>query len=471
MSVNIKVTLNDVPVTHLVDFETFPEWFEESMKGDGYFEFEVKPFVFTLITIGTDIVPARGDWVVITDSATNEQLLNGKIDEILNADSSLPEITVFPQALVLKDAMVGDTVALTLEDSLVGDTIEYVKQFIFGTQTLRTILTRVLNEVNAVHGSSMFTSAESVPASESGNQFFGDLLKIENSRLGVGVASFLYIRYTLGEYNLIEAINSSSFNVWRMQGSTLAFSANYETDVTFGPILEGNQATNVNEEQIIAEALANGFVSSIQGVDTTPTIQASFDYDDQSSFALVHGRTANGGGLSAMVLNFTTTTGNAFSGRYQNFTAMEIIRDLAVVSNRWFYVDRTGLVYLLPRNSSRGSISLTAGKTISAVKKIRAEQDTEIQVNRYVIDSEGYVTSWGLQLRDNQVEAIKLSYRVLLAEDITEWTLEMYDSIGDDILKAVSWDMKSELPTIGKVISIAHSLLDRRQRAVIEDGL
>jgi hypothetical protein len=59
----------------------------------------------------------------------------------------------------------------------------------------------------------------------------------------------------------------------------------------------------------------------------------------------------------------------------------------------------------------------------------------------------------------------------LLSNDIVEYILEMYDSVGDDILKAVSWDHKPTLPTIGKVIAIEHSLLERRARVVIEDGL
>lgn len=463
MSVNIKITLNGDIVTHLVDFDTFPEWFEESMKGDGYFEFEVKPFVFTLITIGTSIAPSRGDWVIITDSSNGQQLLKGKIDEILNADSNTPEITVFPQALILKDAIVGDSVALLVEED-----IEYVKQYFFGVSTLKNILTRLLNEVNAVHGSDMFVTSASVPVSEidPNDNYVGNLLQTFTGFGGTlaEALSSIYVRESFGDYYLIHHQNSDYY-VWRMEGGELIFQDTYDSDLGFGDLIVGETAENVSSEEIIAVAIEHGIVSD-------HVIRRSFDYDSQTSYALVFGkRNSQTDRFEPVLLSFTTTYDDEFTGKYQNMTAMEIIRDLAVVSNRWFYVDRTGLVYLLPRASSRGSISLTTGKTLSAIKKIRAEQDTEIQVNTYQEDDNGKVTSWGLIIRESRLESIKLSYRVLFSSDITEWTLEMYDSIGDDILKEVSWDMKSELPTIGKVISIAHSLLDRRQKAVIEYGL
>jgi hypothetical protein len=397
LSTKLKFTLNSVVVTHLVDFDTFPEWYEESMKGDGYFEFEVKPFVFTLITIGTDIVPARGDWVEIIEVSTGESLLKGKIDEILGADSSLPEITVFPQALILKDLIIGDT-----REIVEG---EIISEYHFGVRSIKNTLTDIIRTANTLSGSSMRVSDISCPPStvEDGH-YIGDMLE-EYGTLGgtfIEISTEVYIRASFGVYYLINKISNSSYAVSRLEGGSMTYQDTYNTDETFGTLLFNSQtAENVTEEQITEFAGEHGLVSNVY-------IATSFDYDSGASYALVFGQSASGSRYRALILSFSTTFNDEYSGTYRNATAMTVIRDLAVASNRWFYVDRTGLVYLLPRASSRGSISLTTGKTISSKKRVRAEQDQEVKINRYSENDDGVATSYGLRLREVEIESIQL---------------------------------------------------------------
>jgi len=170
-------------------------------------------------------------------------------------------------------------------------------------------------------------------------------------------------------------------------------------------------------------------------------------------------------------VSFETAFDDEYGGHYRDNTAMDIIRDLAVMSNRWLYVDREGMVYMIPRTSSRGSISLTADKTLDYTKKVMQEQDRDISVNQYEENDDGEITSFGLIIRKNELESVRSYYKDLFAGDITQYTLLMYDSIDDDILKSVAWDYKPTFDSIGKVISIEHSLLEKKARVVIEDGL
>ena len=476
------------------------------MKGDGYFEFEVKPFVFKLNTFGTSFSPSKGDWIIIKNKTTGQNLLKGKIDEILDDESPQPEIIVFPQALLLKDFIVGDELELSDTESVV--------DYEFGVRHIRDTVNDILTRINASEGTTMSCNDVTIPDVVNTGKFFGNKLKkFGNSSLVDSILDILlgggdsfYVTKTDGDdYYLIHKdayfrnrivveegdwLNVSlgtifghhfprwhvpssdftlptadrTFHVWRLAGGGLDYINDFDTADGFGSNTTALEATNVPEAELLAFAKQKGMTRDAR-------IIFSFDYDSNNTYALVKGKYRNDYAEYILAISFETAFDDKYGGHYRDNTAMDIIRDLAVMSNRWLYVDREGMVYMLPRTSSRGSISLTADKTLGYTKKVMQEQDRDIAVNQYEENDDGEITSFGLVIRKNELEAVSSYYKGLFAGEVTQYTLEMYDSIDDDILKSVAWDYKPTFDSIGKVISIEHSLLEKRARVVIEDGL
>jgi len=505
---DLKFTLSGVDITDIVDKDSFPEWFEESMKGDGYFNYEVSPIVFRLNTYGSSVVPAYGDLVELTNTVTGLPMLKGKIDEIEDDESNQPQITVFPQALLLKDTIVGDETELSE-----GETI---KEFNFTTQHIRSTVQTLLTEVNAEHGTSMYANTTSIPDSENTGKFFGNRLKTFESLTFqqfmlnlLGFTDDFYIRkndedvYFLihkdgyfrnrvviprGEWideNISFSVVGVSFtfgtlvapssdfelptadttnHVWRMAAGGLEDLGDFDTDSQYGNKFTELDASNLPEDKFIDFATEEGLVSEQE-------IIASFDYDDGNSYAIVKGKFKNDPFFSKMVISFETTFDDEYAGEYRDASALDIMRDFAVVANRWLYVDRSGLVYLLPRSETRGTVDYLTEWTLEAKKTCRKEEDVEIKIDRYSENDKGKVITYGLKLRKNELDAIKSYYRDLFSGEVTQRILTLYNTEGDDLLKSASWDNKPELETIGIVIKIEHGIIEPLLRVTVEDGV
>ena len=502
--------INGIVITSLMDKDSFPEFFEESMKGDGYFAFEVKPLTFTIITIGTNIAPSRGDWIVIEDTITGQQLLKGKIDEIQGDDTPTPEITVFPQALLLKDYVVGDEVELS--------STETVTDFSWSVKSIRDIVVDILSRFNTSEGSQIFRANNtSIPDFAVPGRWFGNVLKklggfsLSQAILNAfGYDDSYYFTKTAGDdyyfihedgtfilkrvlrrgqwvditlsysgriisFNLgsiqVPPVNwdipwpSRVVRVWSCIGGGLNPVNEYaiediDIDSAFGSKYSGQNIDNVPTDMLEGFAEEKGFIADIN-------VLASFDSDASNTYALIEGRRKNSFSNSKIVVSFETAFDNSYAGHYRNSTAMEVLRDLSVASNRWLYVDRTGLVYLLPRSQSRGSVTFPEGKTLSVVKKVRSEDEIEVKINRYEENDDGEVSAFGLKLRKNELEAIQGEYRTLFSGNVEERDFELHNLIGDDILKEVTWRGNS----IGYIISLEHSFLEPIAKAKVENVL
>jgi len=492
----------------LVDKDTFPEYFEESMKGDGYFEFEVRPLVFRLITTGTAVNPSRGDYITMRDSQTNAQILYGMVDEVQDVDTDNPEITVYPQALLLKDFVVGDDLDLTDDET--------VKDYIFPVQHIRETVRDIVARANVEYNTTFSVSIDSIPDEVLAGEFFGNKLKkfggssLEKSILKLLGSTFSsYITKLGGEYYMIRKdasfedrvvigeadllnftlrrdftifrktftidfgslrVPSSDFtlptvaethHVWRLAGGGMDYIGDFDNVDAFGPKFWDKSASNVTSSVI------KGFAQEKGMTEASLEITVSFDQNDGNTYALVSGQFKNDVDTKLLLLSFETSFDYEFAGEYRDSTAMEIIRDLAVVSNRWFYIDRTGLVYMLPRSQGRGSVALTAGKTLEYKKTIRREASADVSINQYEENDDGEVKTYGLKIRKNAWEALVSAYKTLFSGDVSEYTLLMYDEIDDDILKEATFDGEN----IGRIISIEHSILEKKARAVVENGV
>lgn len=171
----------DVNVTNALDKKTFPKWIKDTYR-------QISPLRFTIIRamaeslIGAPL--AREMSVKLLKSSTGEILLNGFIDLVGDKSSNMPQLTVYPNALLLKDTRPGEEKNLNDADWNPGDvedeSAEIVREFnSSGTEHIRTIVQKLLLSVNSQKGTNFSASVDTIPDSTGNSQskFFGNILE------------------------------------------------------------------------------------------------------------------------------------------------------------------------------------------------------------------------------------------------------------------------------------------------------
>ena len=173
--------IDGVNVTSALDKKTFPKWIKDTLK-------QASPFRFTIIRGATEqllgVPLAREMLVKIYKTGTGEILLNGFIDLIGDKTSRMPQLTVYPNALLLKDTRPGveknlndlDWVSGDLED----DSAEIVREFDSdGTEHIRAIVQKMLTSINTQKGTIFSATADTIPdySGTGQSKFFGNILE------------------------------------------------------------------------------------------------------------------------------------------------------------------------------------------------------------------------------------------------------------------------------------------------------
>lgn len=189
----------------------FPTAYQESMKGEGYFDFQVRSFHFEVIwdRFRNDMIeqgktfsvePKRLstiDFYLQQDGGNWTHILNGFIDEVqlkIEEDETIYELTVFPSALLLKDVDVGEE----KEDDEGESFYLYETKSDSGRiipKSIKEIVDEVLPEVNSrIEGASFQTSDESIPDAQppSKDKLIGNKLHQE-SKWGFLYAFYLWV--------------------------------------------------------------------------------------------------------------------------------------------------------------------------------------------------------------------------------------------------------------------------------------
>ena len=176
-------------ITERVLKDGFPSGFKESLKGDGYFQYQVQPFTFTILTpmvynedtyassVKPPPKPSRYDQIEFFQERDNEKIFSGFIDELSNQDDDETwSINATPSAVILKDHLLGtDT----------GDDEDEVNSlFTISEQThVRDIAQQIIEEVNSDNeaGIQFTLNSTTIPDGEPplNNPFVGSLAKVK----------------------------------------------------------------------------------------------------------------------------------------------------------------------------------------------------------------------------------------------------------------------------------------------------
>lgn len=534
-------------VTNNVSIESFPEYFEKSLKGKGWFEFEVKSFSFRMLSKDLNPIPKRLDWIRIYSSADDSLLMDGFIDEIKDELANDPNYTIFPNALLIKDTIIG-----VIEESDEEDDENYL--FDSGeTLPLHELVSNILNEVNTKAGTNFTTSEEAIPVVPSTNKnFFGNLLdKIRKWDFINVVLGFLFPTFNLADtftirrkldsdepsgykYYLIKKDAGLFSKTFIQQGAFLSFTPSWgfylgwpfnktygfswhifapgsdwrlpvllakyyvyrlqaggmgdfgEPNSTFewfpswpwsegppglsntyGSVYNSNQSSNVNAQKMTKFLDEEGY--------SNPDVVTTFDYDAGNTYAVLSGKPKKFD-LSpwAFFTSFETPFDNYYRVTYKNTTAGDILKDLSIVSNRFFYVDDDNVVYMTPRNTDQINKIINKDDIIDLKQNTIKEEDPNIDFNAYTTDDKGKIQSYGVRVRQREKEGVLAYYKKYFQGDRIERVVELYTGNTDiDIKLMDTIEISADedgigSQVLGRVIKTDISFLENKRKFVCE---
>jgi hypothetical protein len=133
------------------------------------------------------------------------------------------------------------------------------------------------------------------------------------------------------------------------------------------------------------------------------TVHALIDTDSFNSYALVYAKKKFNDLFGRyMLISLETSTEFYYEAHYRNTPVMDILKDLAVITDRFLYIDPNNTIYLLPRAGYYKSVTINRVDVLEMKKTTSNQDDISITVNRYIENEEGEAESYGLKLRDNE---------------------------------------------------------------------
>jgi len=158
------------------------------------------------------------------------------------------------------------------------------------------------------------------------------------------------------------------------------------------------------------------------------TLQAMIDLDENNTYVLLHAyKKFNDLFGRDMVLSFETPFDKYYNMTYRDASAMDILHDLAVLTNSYLYVDADKKIYLFPRGSALRSITLPRSCILELETETTKVDDVLVDIQRYEEDSEGRVTSYGVKVRKNEWDAIQSYYEEVMEGEQTDTTVKLFD--------------------------------------------
>jgi hypothetical protein len=489
----IKVYLNNQEINWRIHKDSFPD-IATSFKGDGYFDFEAEPLSFKVNTRGLNI--NIDDIVVITDEYGNV-IINGFVDEIGDELSNPVEITVYPQSLKLKDITAGETVIINDDPENEETAIDYDTA---GYKSVQEIIADLSKQAARETGWSFNTSEAAVPNPvKSGQRYFGNNLAeivrgklrlMEDSMHFRGKDGILYlikidsgfVMKTLlkkgewGSVNLqvpgrdhdlgVTTIKKGAWLDYNLQMPPFevkipGLGAYYDIyRCEYGAITHIERKTWIDNTEEIERQLNQTYgdkvytlqygniknESSISAILSEmgynlKKVYSIIDTDSFNSFALIKAHKKNNDIFGRdMLISLETSTDFYYKAHYRNKPVMDILKDLAVVTDRYLYINSANTIHLLPRNINTGSVSIKRNRVLELKKKTSNQDEISVSVNRYVENEDGEPTNFGLKLRNNEWSNIERNIKDKFAGKKIQYSWKVANTPLVDLTKKILID-------------------------------
>jgi len=454
----VKVYHKNQLINWRIHKDSFPD-IETSFKGDGYFDFEVEPLSFKVNKKGLNI--QVNDIVVITDEQ-GRVIINGYIDAIGDELSNPVEVTVYPQSLKLKDITAGQEVLINEDPDNEETAVDYVTA---GYKSVREIVAELAKQASQETGWSFNTNESAVPdpsETKHRKRYFGTVLdEIPLGKISLseeffyfrGKDGILYFISDISGLRMETLIPKSAFNFsiivpwndWPALGvkkgswlnqhlifpsSDIKAPATYPAaDVSrceYGGLtyidrvqrfVEAGEETRSISKQLknkYGERLNTIQYENIQSEDALSAILdemgyklknviALIDTDSFNSYALVEAKKKFNDLFGRyLFISLENSTEFYYEAHYRNTPVMDILKDLAIITDRYLYIDPNNTICLLPRAGYYKSVTVNRADVLEIKKTTSNQDDISITVNRFTENQEGEAESYGLKLRDNE---------------------------------------------------------------------
>jgi len=508
-------------ITPYVLQDDFPEFLERTVKGRGYFDYEVQPFTFRILK--GKYAPAIGEKILIYKDSTLK--INGYIDSVNDVDNPAPEYTVFPTWLQLKDVMVGDKI-----EKSNGET-----EYSFKTESLTIIEKLVGAVVRSLNGRSDIEikvtdeTFESIPIES--QTFFGSIAFSEDKGgIWATIKKFywgdngfkpFYYNSTTGKYYFIDKdteffmrhfIGKGDMLNWTLQlptktkdykvtkiekgswlniklvvppddikfpafgqrwhiyelesGDVTHIRSNWGTDSELkkdlrklGTPLTGSASKNISEATIKEFLVDNGYDED--GI----IIKHVLDFDAYNTYVIAHAhKQTNDLSGHNVLISFEVPLDSRYSINYKNASANKILKDLSILLNRWYFIREDGTLIFIPRTASTGTVMVNPSYVLEKTVEHRTMDEITDLPSQLKLDDNGIITTHGVKLRDSEVKALEYYYKSFAGKTQKITTLRILKSIPVRLINNIILNGED----LGQVIGIKESLTTDVMEITIE---
>ena len=153
--------------------------------------------------------------------------------------------------------------------------------------------------------------------------------------------------------------------------------------------------------------------------DTTAIIhRVAVDWDNQNSYFISKVRKGVAG--SDWLMSFETPFDFSQKVKYKNKKANEVLKQLSIMTNRYFFVDSENVIHLKPRVGVEYTPQQDIERRffLKRTVKVKSNENVEIKVDRLKEDSEGKVQEYGVYMRDSEFEYLQRFYADIFSGDV-----------------------------------------------------
>ena len=150
---------------------------------------------------------------------------------------------------------------------------------------------------------------------------------------------------------------------------------------------------------------------------------------------------------------------------YKNTSVSEVMKNLAIITNRYFYINEENVVHMTPRGNPDYNPTRELKRKYFLSRKVKMKRDVEVKVKlkRYEQDSDGKVSNYGIVVREAEWDFIQAYYAKLLSGDIITNDFEIVNpndmSLVDDrnwespkLMDEIFLDEQGDMTKLGVVI-------------------
>ena len=153
--------------------------------------------------------------------------------------------------------------------------------------------------------------------------------------------------------------------------------------------------------------------------------RVAVDYDNANTYFVT--KTNRGTAGEDWLISLETPFDFTQKVNYKNKKCNEVMKQLSIITNRYFYVDKDNVIHLKPRNDEVYNTQRNIERRLFLTRdvNVKPNQEVEIKVDVLKQDSAGKVSQYGVYMRESEFEYLKKFYGDLFSGDVITNEIEI----------------------------------------------